>query len=60
MLHFAISFSMPSRPNLQILETDSQQLHSTISFTATLAEQVSGKVRQLDLAKVCVRIFASI
>ena len=34
-----------------MLDTDAQQLHSTILFTATLAEQVSGIVRQLDLAK---------
>ena len=40
------------RPNLQILETDSRQLNSMISFTSTLAENVSGKVRKLDLAKV--------
>ncbi|KAL8591236.1 hypothetical protein ACOMHN_017560 [Nucella lapillus] len=38
-------------PNLQILETDSRQLNSMISFTSTLAENVSGKVRKLDLAK---------
>ncbi|XP_025115795.1 conserved oligomeric Golgi complex subunit 4-like isoform X1 [Pomacea canaliculata] len=38
-------------PNLQILETDSRQLTSMISFTSTLAENVSGKVRKLDLAK---------
>lgn len=38
-------------PNLHILESDSKQLSSMISFTSTLAENVSSKVRQLDLAK---------
>ncbi|XP_013408885.1 conserved oligomeric Golgi complex subunit 4, partial [Lingula anatina] len=38
-------------PNLQLLHTDSRQLSSMVSFTSTLAENVSGKVRQLDLAK---------
>ncbi|KAK3086090.1 hypothetical protein FSP39_013397 [Pinctada imbricata] len=38
-------------PSLQILETDSKQLHGMVSFTSTLAENVSSKVRQLDLAK---------
>ncbi|XP_048748000.1 conserved oligomeric Golgi complex subunit 4-like isoform X2 [Ostrea edulis] len=38
-------------PNLQILETDSKQLSSMVSFTSTLAENVSSKVRQLDVAK---------
>ncbi|KAL4234686.1 Golgi transport complex subunit 4 [Mactra antiquata] len=38
-------------PNLQMLHTDSKQLSSMVSFTSTLAENVSSKVRQLDLAK---------
>ncbi|KAI8790986.1 conserved oligomeric Golgi complex subunit 4 [Biomphalaria glabrata] len=38
-------------PNLQILEADSKQLCGMISFTSTLAENVSSKVRKLDLAK---------
>lgn len=38
-------------PNLHILESDSKQLSSMIAFTSTLAENVSSKVRQLDLAK---------
>ncbi|XP_060563239.1 conserved oligomeric Golgi complex subunit 4-like isoform X2 [Ruditapes philippinarum] len=38
-------------PNLQMLQTDSKQLSSMVSFTSTLAENVSSKVRQLDLAK---------
>jgi hypothetical protein len=40
------------RPNLQILETDSKNLSNMVAFTSTLAENVSSKVRQLDLAKV--------
>ena len=39
-------------PNLLLVHNDSQNLASMISFTSTLAENVSGKVRQLDLAKV--------
>ncbi|XP_052232014.1 conserved oligomeric Golgi complex subunit 4-like isoform X2 [Dreissena polymorpha] len=38
-------------PNLQMLQTDSKQLSGMVSFTSTLAENVSSKVRQLDLAK---------
>ncbi|KAG1692940.1 Conserved oligomeric Golgi complex subunit 4 [Nymphon striatum] len=38
-------------PNLQLLHTDSEQLSGMVSFTSTLAENVSSKVRQLDLAK---------
>ena len=42
-------------PNLQLVQTDANQLEGMISFTSTLAENVSSKVRQLDLAKVsCV------
>ena len=40
-----------------MLETDSKQLSSMVSFTSTLAENVSSKVRQLDLAKVCYYLF---
>ncbi len=39
-------------PNLQMVQNDAKQLSGMISFTSTLAENVSGKVRQLDLAKV--------
>ena len=39
-------------PNLLLVHNDSQNLASMISFTSTLAENVSSKVRQLDLAKV--------
>ncbi|XP_068115772.1 conserved oligomeric Golgi complex subunit 4 [Hyperolius riggenbachi] len=38
-------------PNLQLIEGDAQQLSGMISFTCNLAENVSSKVRQLDLAK---------
>uniref|UniRef100_T1J554 Conserved oligomeric Golgi complex subunit 4 n=1 Tax=Strigamia maritima TaxID=126957 RepID=T1J554_STRMM len=37
--------------NLQLVRSDAQQLSSMISFASTLAENVSGKVRRLDLAK---------
>ncbi|KAG8143788.1 putative Conserved oligomeric Golgi complex subunit 4-like protein [Naja naja] len=40
-------------PNLQLIEGDAQQLGGTIAFTCRLAENVSSKVRQLDLAKFC-------
>ncbi|XP_039279872.1 conserved oligomeric Golgi complex subunit 4-like [Nilaparvata lugens] len=38
-------------PNLQIVHSDSEQLSEMISFTCTLAENVSAKVRQLDVAR---------
>ncbi|XP_059848487.1 conserved oligomeric Golgi complex subunit 4 isoform X1 [Hypanus sabinus] len=38
-------------PNLQLIEDDAKQLAGMITFTCNLAENVSGKVRQLDLAK---------
>ncbi|KAM9301598.1 conserved oligomeric Golgi complex subunit 4 isoform 1-T1 [Gastrophryne carolinensis] len=38
-------------PNLQLIEGDAQQLSGMIGFTCNLAENVSSKVRQLDLAK---------
>jgi len=40
------------RPNLQLVQNDAKQLSGMISFTSTLAENVSSKVRQLDVAKV--------
>lgn len=40
------------RPNLQLIEGDSTQLSGMIRFTCSLAENVSSKVRQLDLTKV--------
>lgn len=41
-----------SSPNLQLIEGDAKQLAGMITFTCNLAENVSSKVRQLDLAKV--------
>ncbi|CAL8243235.1 unnamed protein product [Lota lota] len=38
-------------PNLQLIEGDASQLSGMITFTCNLAENVSRKVRQLDLAK---------
>ncbi|XP_019361370.1 PREDICTED: conserved oligomeric Golgi complex subunit 4 isoform X2 [Gavialis gangeticus] len=38
-------------PNLQLIEGDARQLAGMITFTWNLAENVSSKVRQLDLAK---------
>lgn len=37
---------------MHLIYEDSQQLSGMISFTSKLAENVSSKVRQLDLAKV--------
>jgi len=42
------------RPNLQLVQNDAKQLAGMISFTSTLAENVSSKVRQLDVAKVII------
>uniref|UniRef100_A0A672P2P2 Conserved oligomeric Golgi complex subunit 4 n=1 Tax=Sinocyclocheilus grahami TaxID=75366 RepID=A0A672P2P2_SINGR len=39
------------RPNLQLIEGDAVQLSGMINFTCSLAENVSSKVRQLDLTK---------
>ncbi|ESO03274.1 hypothetical protein HELRODRAFT_191984 [Helobdella robusta] len=41
----------PILPGLQAVENDSKQLSDMITFTSSLAENVSSKVRQLDLAK---------
>ena len=46
-----------SSPNLQLIEGDSKQLAGMITFTCNLAENVSSKVRQLDLAKVILFFF---
>lgn len=46
-----------SSPNLQLIEGDAQQLAGMITFTCNLAENVSSKVRQLDLAKVLASLF---
>lgn len=45
-------FCLPDRPNLQLIGGDASQLAGMITFTCSLAENVSRKVRQLDLAKV--------
>jgi len=47
------------RPNLQLVQNDAKQLAGMISFTSTLAENVSSKVRQLDVAKVIVSLTLS-
>lgn len=44
--------SVLCRPNLQLIGGDASQLSGMITFTCSLAENVSRKVRQLDLAKV--------
>ncbi|XP_014667760.1 PREDICTED: conserved oligomeric Golgi complex subunit 4-like [Priapulus caudatus] len=38
-------------PGLSLLDADSRQLANMIGFTSTLADNVSSKVRQLDVAK---------
>uniref|UniRef100_A0A8C3AYQ2 Conserved oligomeric Golgi complex subunit 4 n=1 Tax=Cyclopterus lumpus TaxID=8103 RepID=A0A8C3AYQ2_CYCLU len=43
--------SVLCRPNLQLIGGDASQLSGMITFTCSLAENVSRKVRQLDLAK---------
>nr|CAB3232554.1 conserved oligomeric Golgi complex subunit 4 [Phallusia mammillata] len=45
-------------PNLELLETDCNDLSGIIDFTCTLAENVSSKVRVLDVAKS--RVFKAI
>uniref|UniRef100_A0A3P8T2X7 Conserved oligomeric Golgi complex subunit 4 n=1 Tax=Amphiprion percula TaxID=161767 RepID=A0A3P8T2X7_AMPPE len=44
-------FFLLYRPNLQLIGGDASQLSGMITFTCSLAENVSRKVRQLDLAK---------
>ena len=39
-------------PNIHLIHKDSQNLSNMINFTTNLADNVSNKVRQLDLAKV--------
>uniref|UniRef100_A0A673N5I7 Conserved oligomeric Golgi complex subunit 4 n=1 Tax=Sinocyclocheilus rhinocerous TaxID=307959 RepID=A0A673N5I7_9TELE len=46
-----LCFCVFLRPNLQLIEGDAVQLSGMISFTCSLAENVSSKVRQLDLTK---------
>ncbi|XP_014293809.1 conserved oligomeric Golgi complex subunit 4 [Halyomorpha halys] len=38
-------------PNLEIIHSDAKQLYEMISFASTLAENVSHKVRKLDIAR---------
>lgn len=38
-------------PNLQMVHSDSEQLSNLISFTSSLAENISSKVKKLDLTK---------
>ena len=45
-------FYVIGRPNLNLIQNDAKQLTGMISFTSELADNVSSKVRQLDLAKV--------
>ena len=40
------------RPAIQIVTQDAHNLSNTISFTAALADNISGKVRELDVTKV--------
>lgn len=42
-----------SKAGLQLIHQDSLNLQSMITHTATLAENVSAKVRRLDEARVC-------
>ena len=44
------------RPNLRALHSDSSELSEAVTRASNLAESVSGKVRILDIAKVCIRI----
>ena len=44
------------RPNLRTLHSDSSELSEAVTRASNLAESVSGKVRILDIAKVCIRI----
>ena len=45
-------------PSIDLLEADSERLSSVIQFTSRLADSISSKVRQLDLAKT--RVFDAI
>ncbi|XP_069673782.1 uncharacterized protein [Periplaneta americana] len=39
-------------PSLQIVHSDAQKLAEMVTFTSTLAENVSAKVRRLDIARI--------
>ena len=45
-------------PSIDLLETDAERLSSVVQFTSRLADSISSKVRQLDLAKT--RVFDAI
>ena len=45
-------------PSIDLLETDAERLSSVVQFTSRLADFISSKVRQLDLAKT--RVFDAI
>ena len=53
-LYLSLQYVVESvfRPSLQLIGGDASQLSGMITFTCSLAENVSRKVRQLDLAKV--------
>lgn len=40
------------RPNLGVLSKEATQLANVITSTSSLAEKISSKVRELDIAKV--------
>ncbi|KAF7660583.1 hypothetical protein LDENG_00279330 [Lucifuga dentata] len=50
-IHSKMSALQRMGPNLQLIGGDASQLSGMITFTCSLAENVSRKVRQLDLAK---------
>ena len=47
-----LSSLIPHSPSLHSINSDAEHLAGMIGFTSTLAENISSKVRQLDLAKV--------
>ncbi|XP_069689848.1 conserved oligomeric Golgi complex subunit 4-like isoform X2 [Periplaneta americana] len=46
-------------PSFQIVHSDAQKLAEMVTFTSTLAENVSAKVRRLDIARSRVSEFRS-
>lgn len=45
-------FSPFLRPSFQLVHSDTEELNKIVTYTASLAENISRKVKQLDLAKV--------
>jgi len=41
-------------PNVIVIRTEGEKFHDMIAHTNELAENVSAKVRQLDLARVSI------